>query len=377
MIRVMNVISDTNIGGAGRVLINYLKYHDRENFDISIALPRGSKLKEPLEALGGTVYEVDGMADKSLDFGVIRELRALLRRVDPDIVHTHGSMSGRIAGRQEGKVVIYTRHSVFPTKGYLRSFPGKQLNGFINHHYADQIIAVSPAAVDNLTEAGISKDRITVLMNGVEPVARRGEEELAPLREKYGLKSDDFVLGILARIEDYKGHTDILEALKSLKDRGKTPKLLIAGTGNYEEQVKAHCKALGLEDQVVFLGFVPDVAPILSLLNVQLNASWGTEATSLALLEGFSMGVPAVVSDYGGNPWLIEEGVNGYTFPTRDIDALARCLETVMDRPDRGKALGEGARRIYEEKFTARQFAGNTEEIYTKAWEEKKHGKGK
>lgn len=377
MIRVMNVISDTNIGGAGRVLINYLKYHDREHFDVSVALPRGSKLKEPLEALGGTVHEVDGMADKSMDFGAIRKLKDLICRVDPDIVHTHGSMSGRIAARQCGRVVIYSRHSVFPTKSYLKSFPGRQLNGLLNHHYADQIVAVSPAAVDNLAEGGIDPKRVKVLMNGVEPVARRGEAELAPLREKYGLTRDDLVLGILARIEEYKGHNDILDALKLLKDRGKTPKLLIAGTGGYEEQVKAHCKELGLEDQVVFLGFVSDVAPILSLLDVQLNASWGTEATSLALLEGFSMGVPAVVSDYGGNPWLMEEGVNGYLFPTRDAGALARCLEAVMDLPDRGKALGEGARRIYEEKFTARQFARNTEEIYQKAWEEKKHGKGK
>lgn len=377
MIRVMNVISDTNIGGAGRVLINYLKYWDREHFDVSVALPRGSKLKEPLEALGGTVYEVDGMADKSLDLGAIKGLRALIRRVDPDVVHTHGSMSGRIAARQEGRVVIYTRHSVFPTKSYLKNFPGKQLNGFINHHYADQIVAVSPAAVDNLTEAGIDPSRVKVLMNGVEPVERRREAELAPLREKYGLKSEDFILGILARIEDYKGHNDILDALKLLREKGIRPKLLIAGTGGYEDQVKAHCGELGLEDQVVFLGFVSDVAPILSLLHVQLNASWGTEATSLALLEGFSMGVPAVISDYGGNPWLIEEGVNGYLFPTRDAGALAGRLEEIMDLPDRGRELGGGARRIYEEKFTARQFARNTEEIYQKAWEEKKHGKGK
>ena len=344
---------------------------------VSVALPRGSKLKQPLETLGGTVYEVDGMADKSLDLGVIRELKALIRRVDPDIVHTHGSMSGRIAGRQCGKKVLYTRHSVFPTVGYLKRFPGKQFNGWLNHHYADKIIAVSPAAVDNLSEAGIDKSRVTVLMNGVEPVERRGEAELAPLRQKYGLSPDDFVTGILARIEDYKGHTDILDAFKLLRDKGKTPKLLIAGTGNYEEAVKAHCEALGLQNQVVFLGFVSDVAPILSLLDVQLNASWGTEATSLSLLEGFSMGVPALVSDYGGNPWLIEEGVNGYTFPTRSVETLAARLEAWMDRPDKGKALGQGARRIYEEKFTARQFARNTEDIYLQVWEEKNHGKGK
>lgn len=54
MIRVLNIISDTNIGGAGRVLINYLQYTDRTQFDTAVALPRGSLLKAPLEELGTT-----------------------------------------------------------------------------------------------------------------------------------------------------------------------------------------------------------------------------------------------------------------------------------------------------------------------------------
>ena len=98
MIRVLNIISDTNIGGAGRVLINYLQYADRRRFDTAVALPRGSLLKAPLEELNTTVYEVDGIADRSYDKGDVKVLQALIREVDPDIVHTHGALSGRIAG---------------------------------------------------------------------------------------------------------------------------------------------------------------------------------------------------------------------------------------------------------------------------------------
>ena len=114
MIKVLSVISDTNIGGAGRVLINYLKYYDRENFSMVVALPKGSMLKERLAKFNIPIYEIDGMADKSMDFGAIKELKKVIKAENPDIVHTHGSMSGRIAGRQCGKVVIYTRHSAFP-----------------------------------------------------------------------------------------------------------------------------------------------------------------------------------------------------------------------------------------------------------------------
>ena len=62
MIRVLNIISDTNIGGAGRVILNYLNSTDRDQFETLVAVPRGSLLKAPLEEAGALVYEVDGIA---------------------------------------------------------------------------------------------------------------------------------------------------------------------------------------------------------------------------------------------------------------------------------------------------------------------------
>ena len=67
MIKVLNIISDTNIGGAGRAILNYVRYADRACFDISVALPRGSILTEKLRSMHVKVYEIDGIADKSLD----------------------------------------------------------------------------------------------------------------------------------------------------------------------------------------------------------------------------------------------------------------------------------------------------------------------
>jgi hypothetical protein len=156
MIKVLNIISDTNIGGAGRVLLNYMSRVDREHFDVSVAMPRGSLLKAPLEELGTTVYGGDGLADRSYHKDDVKELMGLIRRVEPDIVHTHGALSGRIAGRRCGRVVIYTRHSAFPVPAKLKYPPGRWVNKWLNEYYSDHIIAVSPAAAENLTDAGIS-----------------------------------------------------------------------------------------------------------------------------------------------------------------------------------------------------------------------------
>ena len=374
MIRVLNIISDTNIGGAGRVLINYLQYADREQFDTSVAVPRGSLLKAPLEELGTTVYEVDGIADRSYSKGDVKVLRALIRQVEPDIVHTHGALSGRIAARQCGKKIVYTRHSAFPVSAKLRYPPGRWINKWMNRRYADRIIAVSPAAAENLTDAGVSPKRITVMMNGVAPVARSAPEACQAFRERYGLRADVFTAGILARIEPYKGHLHILEAAERLKSEGRRLQVLIAGTGGYEAELRRETAARDLEDTVFFLGFQSDVAPVLSVLDVQLNASYGTETSSLSILEGMSMGLPAVVSSYGGNPWLIDDGEDGLIFPNRDSGALARCIARLMDEPDTLRRMGERAAEIFQNRFTGQIFARNVEQVYLDLLKGASHG---
>ena len=80
MIRVMNIISDTNIGGAGRVILNYLRYTDRSRFETWVAVPRGSLLVPPLEEAGAKVFQVDGIADRSYSRADVRVLEELIRR---------------------------------------------------------------------------------------------------------------------------------------------------------------------------------------------------------------------------------------------------------------------------------------------------------
>ena len=312
MIKVLNIISDTNIGGAGRVLLNYLRYTDRSRFETSVALPRGSLLKPPLEDAGGRVLEVDGIADRSFDRSDVAVLRTLIRRERPDLVHTHGCFSGRVAARGEGVPVIYSRHSAFPVPARLRYPPGRWVNKLVNEHYADRIIAVSPAAAKNLTDGGISPKKITVMMNGVAPVARCAGTD--GLRRQWDLAPEDFTLGILARLEDYKGHMDILQALHILKGEGRRVRLLIAGTGPFEDELRRETARLELEEEVRFLGFVTDVAPLLSVLDLQLNASYGTETSSLSILEGMSS--PAWAAGPGRS--------SGSALPARFLPKISR-----------------------------------------------------
>ena len=365
MIRVLNAISDTNIGGAGRVIVNYLRYSDRSRFETWAALPRGSLLKAPLEEAGARVLEVDGMADRSYHRDDVRALKELLARERPDLVHTHGCLSGRIAARGCGIPVVYSRHSSFPVPAKLRYPPGRWVNKFVNEHYADRIVAVSPAARDDLIQGGISPGKIAVVMNGVAPTPGTSETERAALRRELSIPEGGTVFGILARLEDYKGHLCLTEAVKLLREKGRRAfTVLVAGTGPFEAELTRAVEAAGVGDTMRLLGFRSDVAALLNILDVQLNCSYGTEATSMALLEGMSLGLPTIASDYGGNPWVVEDGAAGLIFPSRDSAALARAMERLMDSPQERAEMGRRARRTYEARFTGEIFAQNIEDIY-------------
>ena len=375
MKRILNIISDTNIGGAGRVILNYLNYTDRSQFETLVAVPRGSLLKEPLEKAGAKVYEVDGMADRSYHKDDVKLLKTLIRELKPDLVHTHGALSGRIAAKRCHVPVVYSRHSAFPVPAKLRYPPGRWVNKLVNEHYADRIIAVSPATRDNLTDGGISPKKITVVMNGVAPVERTAPEDRAALRKELGIAEDVVVFGILARIEDYKGHLYLVEAARLLKERGVTGfRVLIAGTGAFEREVAQAVEKAQVGDVVQMLGCRSDVSGLRGALDVQLNASNGTEATSLALLEGMSLGLPTVASDYGGNPWVIRDGEEGLLFPSRNAAALADAMERLIQDEALRADMGRRAFTRFEHEFTGEVFARNTEKIYLDILKGANHG---
>lgn len=362
--KIIEVSSDTNIGGAGKCLLALLENFDYSSFEVKVVLPKNSLLRPHIDKLNIPVIEVDGIADKSLDAGAIGELKRIFKAEKPDLVHTHASMSARIAARQAGAKVIYTRHSVFKPSKKISQGPGKLINGMINNYLADGIIAVAEAAKDNLTDTGVSAKKIRVILNGVDALKETSESDKSQLRERFGVKSGEKVVSIVARLEDIKGHEYFIEAADELIKKGIKARFFIAGTGSYENVLKEKVKAMNLTDNVIFTGFITDVDKLMAITDVQANASYGTEATSLALLEGMSIGIPAVVSDFGGNPGVIKTGRNGIVVPKQNSHALAEGLEKLLTDDELYKKMSAGAREIFNSTFTSKAMTENTENYY-------------
>ncbi len=374
MIKILNVISDTNIGGAGKVIINYAKNYDSSKYDVSIVLPKGSLLIEELKETKVKLIEIDGLKDKSLDIKAFFKLLKIFKKEKPDIVHTHASMTARIAARfVKGIKIVYTRHCAYPVSFWIKHNPGKFIYKFVNEFFADRIIAVGNAAEENLLEGGIKKDLIDTFFNGVDKLTVTSDSEKAKLKEKYKISPDEKVIGIVARLEEVKGHDTFIDAAKILLEEKKLKaKFFILGTGTIEESLKEKVKSLGLEDKIIFTGFVKNVGDYLNIFDLQVNCSYGTETSSLSLLEGMSIGVPACASNYGGNPYLIDDGENGYIFKIKDSQELAEKAMKILTDDDIKTHMQKRAVEIFDEKFTVQRFVNNVEGVYDKVSSEKR-----
>ncbi len=365
MLKVFNVTSDSNIGGAGKCVLTYAKYHDRSKIALRVVIPEGSLLEPALKSLEVPYFSLPDYADKSLSYKGILGFYKLFRKEKPQIVHTHGSLSARIAARLAGvPKIIYTRHCVFDPKPFLTTPVGKWISRLTTKLFTDKIIAVAEAAKENIIAEGVYPEYITVVKNGVEPLSPASEETLAALRAKYGFAETDFVTALVARLHKVKGHEYYIRAAKIFKDKGLPIKCLIAGTGDEEAALKQLAEELQVTDYVVFAGFVSNVSEIMSMLDLQINASYGTEATSLSLLEGMSLAKPAAVTDFGGNPGVIYPEKNGLLFPIKDAEALAASVIRIYEDADFRNQLTEGAKAVFAEEFRAEIMSKNIEQVY-------------
>jgi glycosyltransferase involved in cell wall biosynthesis len=373
MVKVINIISDTNIGGAGKCVINFCNNYDTQKFDVAIILPKGSALIEEIKKTPARIIEIDGLKDKSLDFNSLFKLIKILRKEKPDIVHTHASSIARLAAKfVKGCKIIFTRHSVFPISDKIKHGVGRFIYKTANELLADKIIAVAEAAKDNLTDGGIDADKIEVILNGVEKVEKISEDRRQEIKKQYGINDNEYVIGIMARLDKVKGHEFFIDSAKIILDKKINAKFFILGTGAEEAVLKAKVKKLKLEDKIIFPGFIKNVRDFLNIFDVQVNCSYGTEATSLALLEGMSLGVPAVVTNYGGNPGVIIEGENGLLVPIKSPKDTANAIIKILENSKLREHMKQRSIEIFDEKFTVQVYTKNIENLYLKLEEEPK-----
>ncbi len=370
--KVLEVISDTNIGGAGMLLLARLRHSDRARFQTTVLLPSGSALAGRFREIGIPVYFMNGCRDQSFDMRHVSELVSTIRRLSPTLINCHGCFSARVAAAiAHVPIRLYTRHCAYPVARYRQMFPCQVTFGAMSNILSHHVIAVADAARENLLDMGIKPTRISVIINGAEALRLLSEDEKQQLRHELKIPDDGVMIGISARLEPCKDHACFLRAAARICKTDERYYFLILGDGSLRPSLEREACRLGIASHTRFLGFVEDVAPYVNLFDLHVNCSIGTETSSLAISEAMSLGIPTVASDYGGNPYMVRDGENGFLYPAGDDVALAGRILRIFESHALYERICKGARERFCAELNAACMTKKTEQLYARLFRER------
>jgi len=192
------------------------------------------------------------------------------------------------------------------------------------------------------------------------------------LKRQLGLESAH-VLGFIGPFHAYEGLALLLRALRQLLAQGERVRALLVGGGGQEADLERLAAELGVKDQVVFAGRIPDdeVQRYHDLIDVIVYPRLSTRLTELVtplkLLEAMARGCVVVASDVGGHRELIRHGETGTLFKAGDPEALASALRALLSEPARWPGLGAAARRYVETERNWKVIMARYEDVYARA----------
>ncbi len=358
-IKVCHVLTDSAVGGAGRAVAELISATDRERFALSVVLPCGSAVRRLLDGSDSELIEAPYISDRSYDARAIPVLCGIFRRMKPDIVHTHSAFSARIAARLCGvPATVMTHHCAESVK----KIP---FGGMIQRATATHAIAVSRGAAQALAASGMPHEMITVIPNGSSPLRTAGENELDALRKRFGIPRDAFVAGIFGRLEPCKSHEVFVKAAALCCAKAPDMRFIVVGDGSERKKLISLAEKTGLAGNMHFCGFCRDIAPYMALCSVNVNTTVNGEASSLAIIEGMSIGIPPVMCDTPDNRRMTA-GCGILTRPGSAWSTAEAIMKLYRD-PDMRKKLSAAAQKRYRERYTAKIFAAKTADVYLRA----------
>ena len=211
----------------------------------------------------------------------------------------------------------------------------------------------------------LPKKRVEVVYNGVDHQSLQRDDGIRErVRSELGIGPQTLVIGHAGRLMPVKNQALLLRSLAVLAQQ--RPDLdwaaILVGGGPLESDLRALCADLHLQDRVRFLGQRSDVPDLLCAFDIFALSSF-SEGTSVTLLEAMACSLPVVATAVGGNPELVQDGVQGYLVPSEDSEAFAEGLLRLTDADLRAR-MGAAARLEVEMRFTQQGMIDGYLSIY-------------
>jgi len=363
---VFEIIADSSLTGAPRHLLTLLSGINRHKFVISVVCPPGPLVAE-IKKLKFPVFQVP-MSGRA-DVNAINAIRRLLKKYDPDIVHTHGQRAG-LVGRMAAKDLpikrIHTEHTY--TNEFRLTNPllhWGHLNAMkVLDRWTDRVIAVSQAVKKFMIDAQMTKpDKVVMIYNGINSKSLKvANSDIEAFRSQFAISKSDIVIGTVGSFNQAKDTATLIHAFARVASKWPTAKLVLIGSGPLKRDLTHQAKRLQIEDRVVFTGAVDNILPAIKTFNLFVLPSL-SEAFGITLLEAMKSEVPIVATRVGGIPEIITHKLNGILVEPKQPKKLAAAiLNLINDKKLQRKLVGNYPATL--KKFSADTMVKQIESVY-------------
>lgn len=389
--RIVHIITRLILGGAQENTLITCKLLARRGYDVTLitgpAIGPEGELFEQTKEQNYKVIVVDRLIraiNPIYDIVSYYEIKKHLRRLQPDIVHTHSAKAGivgrfaahslrgmRDEGRRAKPKIVHTIHGL--------AFHPYQSN-WLNKLYiaiekaaakrTDFFISVADAMTNQSLAAGIGgpEQYVTVYSaieeeDFLEPIS---QEKIRDFRRKYGIAEDAVVFITIARLFMLKGHEYIIESAKQLSKRFANIVWLFVGDGNLSEDYKEQVRRLGLAERIKFTGLLPPSQIPLAIQSSDILVHCSLrEGLARALPQAMLCGKAVVSFDVDGAREVVNKNT-GRLIEAKNVEQLtAACAELAEDENLR-EQLGKAGREFVREKFAPEVMVDKIERVYNK-----------
>ncbi|MBD3724031.1 MAG: glycosyltransferase family 4 protein [Campylobacterales bacterium] len=356
--KIVQLLPELNEGGVERGTVELNREFVKLGHE-SIVISNGGKQTKQIEADGGKhiKFDVAGKNPLSVPWRIYK-LRALLKELNPDIIHARSRVPAWLSF-----LANKTLHIPFVTT--VHGFNSVSFYSKIMTK-GDAVICVSNSIKEHIKRYyKIPEEKITVIPRGVDPEKFNpnniNKQFIADFKKQYDLENK-FIVSTIGRITQLKDLETFIHSVDIVKKTIPQLKALIVGgvhkdKEDYFESLKKLVKELGLENEIIFTGSQSNIAEIYTLSDVVVSASKKPESFGRSVAEAIAMNTPVIATNHGGVKDIIIDGKNGFLVDVGNTDELAlKIIES--------KDLKFDGYTYITKNFSLEQMVQKTLEIY-------------
>lgn len=382
MINILYLHAGAEMYGADKILLELISRLDKKTYNPLVILPTDGILRKKLQENGISTYVIPypilrrkyfnlrGIFNYLFNYKresdrIIKFLKRKNFKVDLIHVNTIAVLEGIYLKRKLNSKLLWHIHEIIEKPKIV-----SKILDFLVGKYADKCVVVSNAVKEHLLHSVFLKEnKIKVIYNGVDLKKFNPNVDYDYLFKDFKIPKDSFRIGVIGRINAWKGQNDFLDATIPLLDDFPKLYLFIIGSAFFGQEwrikeLKSRIKMEKNSSHIIYSPYRSDNTVVQNFLDLLILPSTNPDPLPTVVLEAMACGKPVIGYAHGGVTEMVKSGYNGFLVEPLNKKELMEKIRGIITNSDVLKKMGNNSEKRIKEKFSLLFFNRNFDEVY-------------